>query len=178
MAQGVITDRETLYKVMLCWFVTRNYSEVERRIGVPRKTVEKLVKEHQNDEEFTKLFQQKKEEFIETADRIINKATTLLEKRLDTALDNQDELEEMIYDVYNADKDEIKENQKKAIVQKLSKMQINSLNEITTALGTMYDKKQIAQNGTMDKETPVVNINIIDNASLEKVLYDEADKLE
>jgi hypothetical protein len=33
-------------------------------------------------------------------------------------------------------------------------------------------------NQTSNTSTPVVNINIVDNGSLEKALYDEADKLE
>lgn len=172
MARGVTTDRETLYKVMLGYVTTRNYSEVARILDMPRTTVEKLVKEHKDDEEFVELCRQKKEQFVETADRIINKATMLLERRLDTALENQDELEEMIYDVYNADKDEIKENQKKAIVQKLSKLQINSLSEITTALGTMYDKKTIASNGSLIG-TPNVEIRVVDNSNLEKAMYSD-----
>ena len=176
MAKGVTTDSETLYKIMLTNMITRNASETSRMLGVPEATVRKLFKEHRNDKEFIELYEQKKEDFVETTDRIQNKATMLLERRLDTALENQDELEEMIYDVYNADKEEIKENQKKAIVQKISKMQINSLNEITTALGTMYDKKTIASNGSLIG-TPNVEIKIVDNSNLEKAMYDSNDKV-
>lgn len=176
MAQGKKTDSETLYKIMLTNIITRNASETSRILNIPEPTVRKLFNEHKNDKEFIELYEQKKEEFVEKADRIINKATMLLERRLDTALENQDELEEMIYDVYNADKEEIKENQKKAIVQKISKMQINSLNEITTALGTMYDKKTIASNGSLIG-TPNVEIKIVDNSNLEKAMYDNNDQV-
>lgn len=175
MAQGQKTDNETLYKIMLCWYITRNYSEVERRLGINRKTVKELVEKHRDDEEFTKLFQQKKEEFVETADRIINKATMLLEKRLDTALEKQDELEDLIYDVYNADKEEISPQEKKSVVSNLRKLQVNGLSEITTAIGTLYDKKALAQNGEVGSETPVININIVDNGvtTEEKALYND-----
>ena len=173
MAQGQKTDTETLYKVMLCWYVTKNYSEVERMTGINRKTVKLLVEKHKEDEEFTKLFQQKKEEFIETADRIINKALMLLEKRLDTALDNQNELEEALIDTYNDN--ELNGTEKKSIASKIQKMQINSLSEITTAIGTMYDKKLVAQNGDITSEAPRLQINIVDHSDLEGALYDETD---
>ena len=173
MAQGVISDRETLYKVMLCWYVTRNYSEVERRLGVPRKTVEKIVKEHKDDEEFTKLCQQKNEEFVVTAERIINKATNLLEKRIDTALEKQDEIEDIIYDVYNADKEDISPQEKKSVVSNLRKLQVNGLSEITTAIGTLYDKKAMAQTGVVGNITPNVQIVMVDNSKLESAMYDE-----
>ena|GEM_PF-1934287 len=177
MAQGQKTDNETLYKVMLSYAYTRNYSETGRNLGIPEATVRKLVKEHINDEEFTKLYVQKKEEFVETADRIINKATMLLEKRLNTALEKQDELEDLIYDVYNADKEEISPQEKKSVVSNLRKLQVNGLSEITTAIGTLYDKKALAQNGVVGNETPNVQINIVDNSNLERVMY-EQDKTE
>lgn len=47
------------------------------------------------------------------------------------------------------------------------------INQLTTAIGTLYDKKTIAQTGIMGNDTPSVNINIIDNSNLEKTLYKE-----
>lgn len=47
------------------------------------------------------------------------------------------------------------------------------INQLTTAIGTLYDKKTISQTGIMGNDTPSVNINIIDNSNLEKTLYKE-----
>lgn len=171
MAQGKKTDNETIYKIMMSYYITRNYSETGRELGMNEATIRHIVKENIGKEEFTKLFEKKKEEFIETANRIINKGTELLEKRIDLALDNQDELDELICEVWNADRDEIDPQAKKGLVSKLNKLQLNNLNEITTAIGIMYDKKKIAENGTIPVETPTLNINIIDNSNLEKELY-------
>lgn len=173
MPRGKNTDNATIYKIMLSYYITRNYSETSRQLYIPEPTVRKIVKENIHKEEFTKLYEEKKEEFIKDADRIINKGTRLLEKRLDTALEHQEELEELIYEIWNADKDEIKEQQKKGLVQKVSKIQINSLNEITTAIGTLYDKKRIAETGTIETTTPGININIVDNTALEKAMYEK-----
>ena len=54
------------------------------------------------------------------------------------------------------DKKDYNEAQKKAIVNKIAKMQLNSLSEITTALGTIYDKRNLAEG----KSTVNTDINI------------------
>jgi hypothetical protein len=84
MAKGKQLEMLDIYKIMLCYYTTRNYSEVERRLGIPRKTVEKIYNEHKNDEEFQKLCQQKKDEFVEKANRIIDKTMNRIEKELDS----------------------------------------------------------------------------------------------
>jgi predicted ATP-grasp superfamily ATP-dependent carboligase len=47
------------------------------------------------------------------------------------------------------------------------------INQLTTAIGTLYDKKTIAQTGIMGNDTPSVQINIVNNEDLEKTLYEE-----
>ena len=80
----------------------------------------------------------------------------MLEKRLEIALNNQDELEEIIDQIWQMDKKDYDETKKRAMVNKISKMQLNSLSEITTALGTIYDKRNLAEG----KSTVNTDINI------------------
>ena len=94
MARGKKTDNETIYKIMISMFNTNNFNETSRQLNIPVKTVEKIFKENKDKEEFTKLCIQKKEEFTETATRIINKATNLMEQRIDLATEHENELEE------------------------------------------------------------------------------------
>ena len=144
--KGKKTDNETIYKVMLSMFSTNNFSETARQLKIPVKTVEKIYKDNKEKEEFTKLCKEKKEEFVETATRIINKASELLEKRIDTALEYQDELEEILDQVWEIDKcKDFNETKKKAVANKIYKMQLNNMSEITTALGTLYDKRALAK---------------------------------
>lgn len=145
MAKGKKTDNETIYKIMISMFSTNNFNETSRQLNIPVKTVEKIYKENKDKEEFTKLCIEKKEEFVETASRIINKATNLLERRIDMALENQDELDEMIDEIWQVDKKDLNETRKKTLVNKLTKMQLNNLSEITTAIGTIYDKRNLAE---------------------------------
>lgn len=136
MTKGKPVEMLDIYKIMLCYFTTRNFSEVERRLNIPRKTIEKIYNEHKDDEEFKKLCQQKKEEFVEQANRIINKTMDRIEKELD------------------------------------SDTKI-PLNQLATTLGITIDKKSLVETGSIDKETPSVQINIVDNSNLETSLYDE-----
>lgn len=81
--KGKKTDNETIYKVMISMFSTNNFSETARQLNMPESTVEKIYKDNKDKEEFVKLCAEKKEEFVEKADRIINKALYRLEKSLD-----------------------------------------------------------------------------------------------
>lgn len=174
MPRGKQTDNETIYKIMLSMFVTNNFHETSRQLNIPVKTVELIYKKNKDKPEFTQLYTQKKEEFVESANRIINKGTRLLEKRLDTAIENQEELEDLIYEIYNVPKEEIKEQQKKSLVNKVMKLQVNSLSEITTAIGTLFDKKIVVEKGnTPDVVIPELKVKVIDNTGLEKYLYEE-----
>ena len=156
MAKGKKIDNVTKYKIMISMFSTNNFSETARQLKLPESTVEKIYKTNKDKEEFVKLYEEKKDEFVEKATRIIDKATILLERRLNTALKNQDELDEMIEEVWSLDKKDINQKQKEATVKKILKMQLNNLSEITTAIGTIYDKRNLAEG----KNTVNAGINI------------------
>lgn len=83
MSRGKKTDNETIYKIMISMFSTNNFSETGRQLGIPQRTVEKIYKENKNKQEFTKLCEEKKDEFAKKASRIIDKALNRLEKVLD-----------------------------------------------------------------------------------------------
>ena len=137
MPKGVTTDRETLYKVMASYFMTRSYYGTAKELDMPTSTVENLVKRHINDEEFIELWNKKKEKFSTIADVMIYKAMD----RLDGELESQKSIP--IY-------------------------------QLTTAIGTLYDKKRIENVGAVETEKPSLNINIIKkDPELEKALYEE-----
>lgn len=162
MAKGKKTDNETIYKVMLSYAVTRNFSETARNLDMPITTVEKIVKDNQDKEEFVKLCNEKKEEFVETANKIIDKATKLLDKRLSLALEREDEIEGLLDKVWDIEDEEVSKKEKINIAKKLSRLQLNQLNEITTAIGTMYDKRALAKGDSTSNEKFEVNIRVIE----------------
>lgn len=85
--KGKQTDKVTVYKIMLSVFSTGNYSETARQLKLPQTTVEKIYKENKDKPEFVRLCEQKQDEFVEKASRIIDKALN----RLEQTLDNEEE---------------------------------------------------------------------------------------
>ena len=161
--RGKKTDNETIYKIMVSVFSTNNFAETARQLKIPETTVEKIYKDNKDKEEFVKLCARKKDEFVEKADRIINKATELLERRIEMALDNQDELEDIIDEVWNlSNSKDFNETKKKTIVNKIGKMQLNNLSEITTAIGTIYDKRNLAEGKSTENTRLDVSIKVVE----------------
>ena len=159
MAKGKKTDTETIYKIMVSMFSTNNFSETGRQLGLSHKTVEKIYKENKDKPEFTKLCQEKREEFVEKATRIIDKAGTLLERRLTTALEKQDELDVMIDTVWDLDNKDADYKKKVALANKIGDLQLNRISEITTALGTMFDKRALAKGDSTTNTTITVTMS-------------------
>ena len=154
--RGKKTDNETIYKVMVSVFSTNNYNDTAKLLNLPESTVRKIYNSNKDKEEFAKLCIEKKGEFVKKADSIINKATDLLEKRLTTALEKQNELDLLLDTVYDVPDDDLTPKEKLEIAKKISKIQLNSLSEITTALGTIYDKKALSEGNPTSND----NINI------------------
>ena len=58
------------------------------------------------------------------------------------------------------------------LINQLDKQENIPINQLSTAIGTLYDKKMIAEHGVLGTDTPNVQINIVDNSNLEKTLYE------
>ena len=163
MSRGKKLDNETIYKIMLSYAVTRNYSETGRNLGIPESTVRKIVDDNKEDELFAKLCEQKRDEFVESADKIIYKATNLLERKLDVALDYQNELDVILSIASHLDGDEeLSNSELRALINRVNKLQVNALTEITTAIGTMYDKRALAKGDPTSNEKFEVSIRVIE----------------
>jgi hypothetical protein len=109
MPRGKKTSPEVIYQVMAVWSITDNILETARRLDMPEPTVRGIVLANKDKEEFTKLRDKNREEFSDTATRIIGKAM----KRLEATIDNEEE---------NI-----------------------PVNQLTTAIGTLYDKRALAK---------------------------------
>lgn len=158
--KGKKTAPEVIYQVMISYAVTHSYAETARNLDMPETTVSKIVKDNINEPEFVELCAEKKQDFIETANRIIDKATELLERRLETALNDQDALQDIIAEIY-ADT-EMKDQQKRSVATKVAKMQLNNLSEITTAIGTLYDKRALAKGDPTSNESVTIKVELTD----------------
>ena len=127
MPRGKKTPPEVIYQIMTSWAITNSFSETSRVLGIPIKTVEKIVKENKDKDEFAKLCNEMRNDFSKRASRIIDKAMDRLERDID--------------------------NEDKNI----------PINHLTTAIGTLFDKKALADG------KPTGSIEIIGGEKLDKL---------
>ena len=118
MARGKQLDILTIYKIMVSHALTDNYSETSRQLRIPIKTVEETVKKNIDKDEFAKLRKHKKEEFADKCTGIIDKLLKALDKKADNMLIGDEAA---------------------AILNN------TKLNEISTTIGTLYDKRALSQ---------------------------------
>ena len=155
-------DNKKVAQVVSSYALTNSYNKTAKETGISDKTVKKIVENN------PKLYEDKKRKFYDEADSIIYKALDLLKRRFDTALNNQDEIEELINMVFSSpEKDEnnkkiLSPKEKLEIAKKLSRLELNSLSEITTAIGTLYDKKRLEEGKSTGNQTFEVNIKVIE----------------
>ncbi len=143
--RGKKTSPETIYAIMAVWSITDNYSETSKRLGVPEKTVETIVKENKDKEEFAELRGNVRKDFAARATGIIDKAVTLLEKRFNRALEEEDELDMLIDEIWDADKEELSREERNRIVSKIRSMQLYDITAVSKTLATLYDKRALAR---------------------------------
>lgn len=164
MARGVKTDNKTKAKIRASYALTNSYNATAKELKISDSTVKGVIEE--NPEEFRKVQEQKKETFAEQAQSIIDKAMLLLQRRYDKALEKEKELEQMMEDISKTSKDDIDYQTKLAAIKKLSKIELNNLAEITTSMGTIYDKMRL------DKGESTGNIKVSYEESLKAVSDD------
>lgn len=164
MARGKKTKPEDVYKIMALWFTNYNLRETSRELGIPLTTVKEVVDKHKTKPEFEQLRTEKQAEFSQKATEIIEKGLLLLNRRLNRAIESEEELDDLIDEVYFADKDEMSYTEKQAIINKIKNLQVQNIKDITTAIGTLYDKRALSR-GEMTQ-----NINFATNFDLDKLL--------
>ena len=162
--RGKKTDYDTIYDIMTSWFTTHNYEETARQLNMPSATVKDIVKANMDKEEFLELRRQKENEFSDKASEIIDKGLMLLKRRMDRAIEEEETLDELIEEIWSMDDKEMSQQTKTATVNKIKNMQLHNLKDITTAIGTLYDKRALSK-GEMTQ-----NVGFATNFVLDKML--------
>lgn len=165
MARGVKTDNAKIAEIITSYTLTNSYNKTAKEVGVSANTVKNVINRQktENAEEFAKICEEKKELFQDKANKIIDKALDLLDRRFDKALNNELELQELIDEVLAADEEkyDIRYQEKIAIAKKIGRIQLNSLSEITTSMGTLYDKMRLAKGEATENQS--ITIKMSDN---------------
>lgn len=161
--RGKKTSPEDIYKIMTLWFTTYNKRETARTLDLPFTTVSDIVEANKNKPEFEELRSQKQAEFSDKASEVIEKAMLLLNKRLDRALEEEDTLDDLIDEIWSMDDSDMSQQTKTATVNKIKNLQLHNLKELTTAIGTLYDKRALSR-GEMTQ-----NVGFATNLSIDKL---------
>lgn len=166
MAKGKRIDKLSVYKIMLKMFECDNLTKTSKELKIPITTVSTIYKRNKDKKEFVSLRKKQERNFVEKADSIINKATDLLERRLNVALENQNELEELIDTIYDATDEEgnkLKYKEREDLIKKITRLQLNNLPELTTAIGTLYDKRALSLGDPTVNNNVTINIELTDD---------------
>ena len=164
MARGKKTSPEVIYQVMTSWAVTDNFRQTARDLGMAMTTVEKIVKDNKDKPEFVQLCADKRATFADKATEIIDKGLMILKRRMDRAIEEEETLDDLIEDIWAMDDKEMSQQTKTATVNKIKNMQLHNLKDITTAIGTLYDKRALAK-GEMTQ-----NVGFATNFDLDKII--------
>ena len=162
--RGKKTNYEDVYRIMVSYFSTHNYAETSRQLDIPETTVKEIVKQYENADEFVELRRQKEDEFADKATEIINQGLILLKRRMNRAIQEEKTLDELIEQIEMMPDDEMKYQQKVAIINKIKALQLQNVKDITTAVGTLYDKRALSK-GEMTQ-----NLGFATNFDLDKLM--------
>lgn len=158
MPRGKKTPPEVVYGIIASWAVTGNYKETSRELNIPVATVKKIVDENKDKPEFEKLCNEKKADFAEKATDIINKGMRLLDRRFERAIEQEENFDVLINEIFATDREEISQDEKIRLVNKLRALQLHDIKAITTAIGTMYDKRALAKGEATENTRNTIEI--------------------
>lgn len=149
---------EVKEKAYALYAVNSSYKATAKALEIPVSTVSTWInrKKHEPPDEFEKLRTQNKERFIEQAGAVIDKGMQLLDKRFTRALEHETELDRMIEEAL---KDESLGNgEKQSLIKNLRSLQLQDIKAITTAIGTLYDKRALAQGESTENASVTFNL--------------------
>lgn len=151
MARGKKTDFKDVHAVMADWFYTQNYNETAKRLNIPANTVNDIVTRHKDDEQFVKLRAECTEELSNMAKRTLHKSMRLLERKIDRALNKEEELDTLIDEILTTDRSELSDSEKQALIKKLRSMQLQDLKAISSSFGTIYDRVALEEGNATER---------------------------
>lgn len=141
-------DREQAFAE---YTVLGNWELVSRKMGIPVNTLKSWWRRHPPDmDEYAEKRREVREGFIETASKAIENGAELINRRMELALKHQQELDDLLNDIPDG---ELTVVQKQELRTKIRSLELYKLNEISTAIGTLYDKRALAQGQSTENTT-------------------------
>lgn len=148
MARGKKYNDDIKEKAFAMLAINNNVADVAEQLGVPRTTVKSWKEAYdreavENGEKtIAEIRQKNKERFVDDAWRLIGKVQSVLERRIDRAIESEDTIDSVV-DGIKTDKEK-SSGQKSALLSKLGEIKVESVKELAIVLGTLYDKQALA----------------------------------
>ena len=121
-------------------------ADIAKDMKIAKSTISDWTKQFNadtGDKNLELLRTQKKAEFVNRAWELIGKCETLMERRLNRALENEDDLDR-IFEKMISDCDDLTDAGKRAMAAKFAALKLENTKEIAIILGTLYDKQALA----------------------------------
>lgn len=177
MGRGKDTSDDIKEKAIAMLLTGSSLSEVSKALKVPKSTIAVWKnKDNETNDKIGRLRTEKKMEWANKAWNVVGLGTTLLERRLKRAVEQEDEIDELIDNTldaieHDADLTSVqKHNKYVAVSSKISALKIDDINKIAVTVGTMYDKTALAQGEATE------SVKMSGTLTLEQVLADAAAK--
>lgn len=141
MARGSkYTDKQK--EQALAMLTTMPFKTVSENLDIPENTLRDWNKNAEKiNPEFVELRNKKKEEFVESSWRIIEKANRLIEKKIDRALSTEEDIDKIIDKAKVSDK--LDKEDIIALTKSVNKLGIDNIGQVSTVVGTLYDKQAL-----------------------------------
>lgn len=97
-----------------------------------------------DDKNLVALRIKKQAEFVNNAWDIIENAQSLLARRIERALNNEDQLDKLLKEILSLDYKELSQDERKALYKKMNVIKVEDVGKIATIIGTLYDKQALA----------------------------------
>ena len=151
MARGAKYSDEIKEKAFARFYAGDAVAEIAKDLKVPRSTVSGWVKKSPQDN-LSDLREKHRKEFIERANRIIDKGMRLLEERFEKALSKEEEINLIIDEIARSGEDVISDKAKVDIIRKLRELLVYDPKAIAVAIGTVYDKRDRSEARAEEKD--------------------------
>ena len=182
MPRGTYSDKEKeqVFSMYAAGIAGR---EISRQLDIPEPTIRKWIRKEKaaydaylksgTREDAPKavdldaMRMQKKIEFINSAWTLIGKSLRLADNRVTRALEQEEALDAMIEEIGAED---MSDQQKRVLIAKLRELQIQGVRELSTLIGTMYDKAALASGENTAKVGVTGGLTDDDRRLMENVL--------
>lgn len=146
-------DLQIKEKALALYAINNNGEQTAKEFNIPPATVRSWVQQANKNKDFIAFRDERKKEFIQTAWDNIKMGNDLLKKRLNRALNQEEELMQLI-DIMQDEKLTTEDKQK--IMTKIKEMRLDNINQISTVIGTLYDKQALASGDVTSREEQVI----------------------